>query len=133
MIPAATIECPRLSDPRYGSVRVNGLQPGSVARYKCNSKFKLSGNPIRSCQSDGQWSGKAPTCIHEIQLIGIRCPRLRSPAYGSVRVSGTSLGSRAFYSCDPGFRLYGRSVRRCFSNGKWSRSPPTCRRKNKYY
>ncbi len=57
------ITCPDLDDPKYGSVKVGGNTPGSKADYKCDDGFKLVGVAWRRCQDNGQWSGKAPTCM----------------------------------------------------------------------
>ena len=45
-------------------------------------------------------------------------------------LTGTSVGSTATYSCNPGFILLGKfNVRTCLNSGKWSGQAPTCRRK----
>ena len=58
------ITCGQLSDPENGNVRQR--RPaivGSVALYVCNSGFRLDGQRTRVCQSDGSYSGQAPTCV----------------------------------------------------------------------
>ena len=35
---------------------------GSVATYKCNSGYILSGDSTRECGSDGNWTGQQPQC-----------------------------------------------------------------------
>ena len=58
-----TVVCPSLSltngmisysDPPQGV--------GSVATHSCDSGYNLRGDNTRICQSDGTWSGSAPTC-----------------------------------------------------------------------
>ena len=140
----AAITCPRLSAPKYGSVKVTGyFRPGSVAKYSCKPGFRLVGASTRKCLSNGYWSGKAPTCrrkdiyqscriIYCLLNAAITCPRLSAPKYGSVKVTGYFRpGSVAKYSCKPGFKLVGTSTRKCLSNGYWSGKAPTCQRKNK--
>lgn len=39
-----------------------GTTLGSKAMYTCNIGFMLEGDMTRICQSNGQWSGEAPTC-----------------------------------------------------------------------
>ncbi|XP_051779568.1 inactive serine protease PAMR1 isoform X2 [Erpetoichthys calabaricus] len=34
-----------------------------AAQFFCNNTFALSGNPQRTCQQDGTWSGKTPVCV----------------------------------------------------------------------
>ncbi|NXI38363.1 PAMR1 protease, partial [Galbula dea] len=36
---------------------------GTVLAFFCNNSYVLSGNEQRTCQEDGQWSGKQPICI----------------------------------------------------------------------
>ena len=43
------------SDPRKGV--------GSVAHHTCDTGYTLIGGSSRTCQSDGTWSGSAPTCV----------------------------------------------------------------------
>ena len=52
--------------------------------------------------------------------------------YGDVGLTGTTFGSRAFYSCNKGFILVGFNRRICQANGEWSGEAPTCERKTIY-
>ncbi|NXW40668.1 PAMR1 protease, partial [Nyctiprogne leucopyga] len=36
---------------------------GTVIAFFCNNSYVLSGNEQRTCQEDGEWSGKQPICI----------------------------------------------------------------------
>ncbi|NXE32884.1 PAMR1 protease, partial [Ptilorrhoa leucosticta] len=36
---------------------------GTVLAFFCNNSYVLSGNEQRTCQDDGEWSGKQPICI----------------------------------------------------------------------
>ena len=58
---------------------------------------------------------------------GIECPDLDDPKYGTVRVSGTTPGSRADYKCNAGFQLVGVAWRKCQDNGRWTGQAPTCK------
>ena len=55
------------------------------------------------------------------------CGLLTSPENGLVTVSGTTLGSTAYYSCNAGFTLMGLSSRMCGVDGYWSGEAPVCR------
>ena len=35
---------------------------GDTVTYTCDAGFDLSGDVMRTCQSDGTWSGSAPMC-----------------------------------------------------------------------
>ena len=60
-----TETCSQLSDPANGIVRWTGLTTGSLAVYICDSGYELSGEQIRTCMSNGMWSGQEPTCIRK--------------------------------------------------------------------
>ena len=60
--------CPSLSDPLNGGVTWTSLSVGSIATYTCNSGFELVGNEMRTCQSDGVWSGEEPVCTGMLML-----------------------------------------------------------------
>ena len=57
------IECDALAPPDDGTVATpEGIGIGSEAMYNCNQDFYLDGEPERTCQDDGQWTGAAPVC-----------------------------------------------------------------------
>lgn len=47
---------PGLISGRYAKI-------GTVVSFFCNSSYVLSGNENRTCQQNGEWSGKQPICI----------------------------------------------------------------------
>ncbi len=61
---------------------------------------------------------------HTLPEVG--CRVLEAPANGQVSLSGTSVGSQAFYSCNKGFLLVGDGVRVCKAEGEWSYQAPVC-------
>lgn len=57
------MECGVLVDPANGRVTLSmGRSVTSEASYTCNEGFTLSGDTMRTCQPDGEWSGSEPTC-----------------------------------------------------------------------
>ncbi|MBK7153831.1 MAG: hypothetical protein IPH72_18950 [Sandaracinaceae bacterium] len=56
------VDCGALSAtaPLMVSTTANTLD--GVATYSCTGNFVLTGSATRSCQSNGSWSGAAPTC-----------------------------------------------------------------------
>jgi hypothetical protein len=57
------------------------------------------------------------------------CPPLTAPANGDLLLSNENLiGSRASYSCDPGFTFRSGDFifRECMATGVWSNSEPAC-------
>ena len=55
-----------LSSPANGEVSVNGQMIRDTATYTCNSGFEFldrtPGSDVRTCQSDGTWSGDEQQC-----------------------------------------------------------------------
>ena len=64
-------KCPRLPRPENGDVLVSGLAPGDVATYVCFEGYILQGDSERTCQENGVWTGSAPTCERELNLLSI--------------------------------------------------------------
>ena len=61
-------QCIVLHDPANGMVTTTSRRlSGSTAKYNCNSGFELldltSGSNVRTCQTDGTWSGSKQKCI----------------------------------------------------------------------
>ena len=78
------IDCGDLLDPLDGDVDLDGTVEGSVAIYTCFEGFVPNGPVIRTCGSDGMWSGVAPLCEGELErdssrlpLIPLKCRRDR--------------------------------------------------------
>jgi CUB/sushi domain-containing protein len=116
----AILDCGALTDPANGSVSASPTTYGSTADYTCNLGYGLLGTSPRTCQADGTWSGTAPTCSPA------DCATAPSPANGVVTTTGTTFGSTATYSCDPGYDLSSTDARTCQADGTWSGTTPTC-------
>ena len=43
----------------------------SVANYSCNTGYTLTGDAMRTCQRDGNWSGSIPTCVGMKQALNM--------------------------------------------------------------
>ena len=57
------VDCGALSDPLHGMVDIpQGTTFYAMATYSCNSSHVLVGDETRTCQADGDWSGRDPTC-----------------------------------------------------------------------
>ncbi|XP_065894463.1 complement receptor type 2-like isoform X2 [Dysidea avara] len=105
-----------------GQVIISGRTPSSNATYSCNDHFKLVGNAVLSCQTNSQWSGRAPKC----KLI--RCPRSTPLLNGDVVVLDRKVGSTVNYSCHSEYILFGPSTRNCSVLGTWTGNAPVCLR-----
>lgn len=60
------------------------------------------------------------------------CPELSNPEFGSVTLTGRTIGSNATYTCDSGYALEGSTTRVCerldVNSAGWSADAPTCQR-----
>jgi formylglycine-generating enzyme len=56
------VQCPVPIAPENGTATAATLAYGSAVQYQCSSGYCLAGTSTRTCQSDGAWSGTAPTC-----------------------------------------------------------------------
>ena len=69
---------------------------------------------------------------HDIKNVliftAINCPKVYAPEYGTVVVKGYSHSSRAEYSCNHGYHLYGDGYITC-NYGIWKGKIPICKRK----
>jgi hypothetical protein len=113
--PKCVPECPKLDDPDYGWVDVDGRK----ASYGCKRGYVLRGDKWRYC-NNGRWDGYAPKCYPA-------CPKLDDPAYGWVKI----YDSKARYGCNDGYKLKGSEWRYC-RNGVWGGEAPKCDSKCQY-
>lgn len=56
----------------------------------------------------------------------VTCPALDPPAHGEVVPSSLNVDGQASYSCDDGYLLSSRVVRKCQADGTWSGTTPRC-------
>lgn len=62
------IKCPKLSIPSNGKILLcdsgkTGVgYAGDTCIFTCNTGYKLTGNDIRTCRTNGAWSGTESTC-----------------------------------------------------------------------
>ena len=82
------LQCPELSAPENGKVHVEGRNPGDRADYSCNDGYQLVGVAWRRCQTNGKWTGEAPTCrsMYKFSVL-TQCTRLPKCGITSLNVS----------------------------------------------
>ncbi|XP_053408096.1 sushi, von Willebrand factor type A, EGF and pentraxin domain-containing protein 1-like [Mercenaria mercenaria] len=98
----------------------SGTTYGRVATYTCNSGYDLIGPATVTCQNNGTWTYK-PICRAK------DCGSPPNPLNGLVDiVAGTTFGSTAVYTCNPGYYRQGASARTCLATGYWDNLVPTC-------
>lgn len=105
----------------HSSVVETGLQYGDVIYYVCDEGYDLNGNNLLECDADGRWSGDLPGCER------ITCGVVPVIPHATTIVRRSTLGSRASYHCNHGYRLTGSPYVECKPNGTWSyMDRPTC-------
>ncbi|KAI8498127.1 hypothetical protein Bbelb_240710 [Branchiostoma belcheri] len=112
------VQCPSLSPPLNGFMTGSNSY-GDVVNFTCESGYKLVGTSSLTCQSNGTWNGKSPTCT------AVQCPILSPPLNGFMTGSN-SFGDVVNFTCEPGYKLVGTSSLTCLSDGTWNGKSPTC-------
>ncbi|XP_051775015.1 CUB and sushi domain-containing protein 1 [Erpetoichthys calabaricus] len=121
--------CSLPKPPTHGSFHSQtGTKLSSTLRFSCDQGYRLVGlgvvTCIRTIQGLYQWSGPEPLC----QAVSCGVPQ--APANGSVFGREYTLGTRAIYQCNEGFKLASAQSAFivCQETGKWSPSdvPPQC-------
>lgn len=115
--------CNSLSAPLQGTVDTsNSNTYPSTATYNCNTGYRLEpANVARTCGTNGQWSGTAPTCV------GVDCPVLTGNTLFTVSTTNLNRNpSVATYSCAQGYATSGSRTQNCGNSGVWDGSVPTC-------
>ena len=69
--------------------------------------------------------------IYDFNTSAIKCGDLDHIQYGGVRTTTYTVGSKAHFYCNEGYRLYGEPWRQCQYDGKWGGVYPVCKRKDK--
>ncbi|XP_058805446.1 sushi, von Willebrand factor type A, EGF and pentraxin domain-containing protein 1 isoform X1 [Phymastichus coffea] len=117
------VDCGPLDEPDNGSVQlVDGrTSHGAFADYACKDNYTLVGDARRRCGDGGIWSGHKPQCLFDW------CPEPPQITGGIVAFGGKRAGSKATYSCEKGFVLFGDNVLTCDIGGQWSGKTPQCR------
>ncbi|XP_069487009.1 sushi, von Willebrand factor type A, EGF and pentraxin domain-containing protein 1 isoform X2 [Ambystoma mexicanum] len=99
-----------------------GLVYQNEVTYQCKSGYKLTGSPVRVCQSNRQWfSDSPPACVL------LSCGKPPPLQHGYSKGETFEVGSKVEFFCDEGYRLTGDMSWTCQKNGKWIRKQtPTC-------
>ncbi|XP_064386142.1 mucin-2-like isoform X2 [Halichondria panicea] len=93
----------------------------TTATHACDASLSLVGEAVRTCGSDGDWSGSPPICV-------VVCMDLVEPVTGSVVYDMGSkdsrpVGTMATYTCSTGYMVVGNMT--CQIDRTWSDSA-TC-------
>ncbi|CAH3164729.1 unnamed protein product [Pocillopora meandrina] len=115
--------CPVLPQPVHGYISLTCQNRfGSQASFTCEKGFNMKGSLLRTCRSDGTWSGNTTSC----QIV--KCPTIRAPSHGRVfpspckLLSGVHYKTECYFICDvsAGYQPLGARNVSCLENGSWS-------------
>ncbi|CAG2104634.1 unnamed protein product, partial [Medioppia subpectinata] len=124
------IRCVSPEVPKNSSVVYSGndrstsdsFKVGSTVQYRCSLGHIVQGQSLRTCESNGLWSGGPPICVY----IDCGLPFPVSHGKWLLNSNTTYYGSTVEYVCDQNFKLNGPGRRICLENGTWSSVPPIC-------
>ncbi|CAK9810357.1 Sushi, von Willebrand factor type A, EGF and pentraxin domain-containing protein 1, partial [Anthophora quadrimaculata] len=137
VVPKGIITCPKLRVPDNGYL-VKASACSNVVHAACGIRcrigFYLTGDSIRLCGKDGNWSGNEPRCLLKT------CPPLRPPAHGRMRCQNEEdeylitenstaypIDTRCQFKCETGYQLRGSKFRNCLPLSQWDGLKATCK------
>ncbi|KAL9989269.1 hypothetical protein ACROYT_G003802 [Oculina patagonica] len=113
-------DCGPLDVPSNGTMFGNQTTYPNEVFFRCDEGFVLRGSQVRSCTSEGTWSGTLAFCEAK------DCGPLVVPNNGSVTGKKTTFPNEIQFSCDDGFNMHGSRIRKCLSTGIWSGNQTSC-------
>ncbi len=91
------VNCGQLVHPTNGQVNFANTIYNAVATYTCSTGFSLSGSSIRMCQTDGSWSGAAPTCVDGTSFVILVCSMCSIYPFGTCKITSQIQFSILYY------------------------------------
>ena len=109
------------------------FRPNDQVAYECRADYQIFGNPVITCQQNGQWSTPpqcilittttpAPKCSGTPQISNGYCNRL-GRAWSEIY----NVGDQILCQCFGGFQVQPSPVATCVANELWS-TLPRCQR-----
>ncbi|XP_066954773.1 P-selectin [Macrobrachium rosenbergii] len=116
------IACNEPVVPHGGFVTGYSFNVHAEIEYHCENGHYLTGDNVRVCTRDGEWTGEIPTCTY------VDCGRVPTLSRGEVIYvnESTYLDSQLRYACSANYRIVGDHVRNCMRDGLWSGTTPKC-------
>uniref|UniRef100_A0A672UVJ0 CUB and Sushi multiple domains 2 n=1 Tax=Strigops habroptila TaxID=2489341 RepID=A0A672UVJ0_STRHB len=119
------ITCGHPGNPANGLTQGNQFNLNDVAKFVCNTGYRLEGASQSQCLANGQWSSSLPAC----RVINCTDPGHLENSIRQVQPSGPhrfSFGTTVSYQCSHGYYLLGTHVLTCQGDGTWDRALPQC-------
>ncbi|GCB68944.1 hypothetical protein scyTo_0005390 [Scyliorhinus torazame] len=121
--------------PESGHIHQAFATVGTIVHFTCNDLFILSGSAQRSCQHNGTWTDKQPTCTKESKRctdpgVPINGQQRILPGSGHINQGYATVGTVVQFTCDYLFLLSGSAQRTCQEDGTWTEKHPVCTKEN---
>ncbi|XP_052780580.1 uncharacterized protein LOC128217465 [Mya arenaria] len=107
---------------------------GSRNRYICNVGFTRIGDPVVTCQDDGQWTETDVYCVKQCRRP--KADYFNSYLIGTDIVNNFAPGTTLYFRCREGFQSAGTETSNtCDTNSRWTRGAiiQCCSDVNHYY
>ncbi|KAI8502416.1 hypothetical protein Bbelb_200040 [Branchiostoma belcheri] len=100
------VRCPKLTAPANSTMIFSNGFYGKELRFRCDPGYTRVGHSLLTCQGDGTWTGKPPTCR------AAHCLKPNPPIHGDM--VGSCLYKRVMlFRCDHGYNLVGATTITC--------------------
>uniref|UniRef100_A0A8C8AY99 CUB and Sushi multiple domains 2 n=1 Tax=Otus sunia TaxID=257818 RepID=A0A8C8AY99_9STRI len=119
------ITCGHPGNPANGLTQGSQFNLNDVAKFVCNTGYRLEGASQSQCLANGQWSSTLPAC----RVVNCTDPGHLENSIRQVQPSGPhrfSFGTTVSYQCSHGYYLLGTHVLTCQGDGTWDRALPQC-------
>ena len=64
--------CGNPGAPDNGEKNSSSYQYGNVISFTCNVGYTMQGSQVRTCQTNGEWTGTQPTCPSKLEHFCVR-------------------------------------------------------------
>ncbi|CAH3037407.1 unnamed protein product [Pocillopora meandrina] len=115
------VDCGPLQKPDHGDIIEQvAFTYGNRIVFDCaETGYEMKGSRVRTCLSDGTWSGSLTTCEAP-------CARPTIPVNGKIVGNIFSHGKSVNFYCDSGYKRVGARSIKC-DDGKWDKPSPVCK------
>ncbi|PIK48478.1 hypothetical protein BSL78_14648, partial [Apostichopus japonicus] len=134
-VPECTaVQCPALDTPVNGRKDGSGTGSNDRVEFSCDERFRLNGESVLTCQSDGTWNADVPVCTEDN-----RCsrPHIFPNIIAHVRLGEDTTtienrqsfmgGETITFRCeDVRYQILDGPIHRQCIDGEWTERAPRC-------
>ncbi|KAL5009262.1 hypothetical protein ScPMuIL_014843 [Solemya velum] len=112
-------DCGRPKLVAHADILGDDTSYGSTLTYQCHTGYTPTGGDTIVCLAYGVWSRRTYSCPK------VDCMSPAPMMNAQLRLTTTTYGSTAIYTCDTGYVLHNDTVT-CLETGEWSALDDTC-------